>query len=186
MQESFWWRQCSDRYIISLFPILHTPFSPSLISLMVSVDVKHHVWLLFAPWRPLASVIRVTVLSSRSVLVGILQPFLFCPTKAIGFCRRIWGNSCVLRFRCHYLLHNFLFVRMKAICFCDRIWGKSCVHVISFHAAVLLFYNCSFLPSQKRKRTVTCIVAYSGLVCTMFACWSLLYLSAILRSYRAD
>ena len=35
-------------YILSLFPHLHTPFpsfSPSLISLMVSVDVKHHVYL---------------------------------------------------------------------------------------------------------------------------------------------
>ena len=46
MQESFWWWQCSDRYIISLSPHLHTPplFTPSLISLMVSVDVKHHVY----------------------------------------------------------------------------------------------------------------------------------------------
>ena len=47
MQESFWWWQCSNRYIISLFPHLHTPFvrfSPSLISLMVSVDVKHHAY----------------------------------------------------------------------------------------------------------------------------------------------
>ena len=37
----------SDRYIISFFPHLHTPFphfSQSLISLMVSVDVKHHVY----------------------------------------------------------------------------------------------------------------------------------------------
>ena len=37
MQKSFWWWQCSDRYIISLSPHLHTscsPFSPSLISLM--------------------------------------------------------------------------------------------------------------------------------------------------------
>ena len=42
MQESFWWWQCSDRFIISLFPHLHTP---SLISLMVSVDVKHHLHL---------------------------------------------------------------------------------------------------------------------------------------------
>ena len=36
----------SDRYILSLFPHLHThfpAFSPSLISLVVSVDVKHHV-----------------------------------------------------------------------------------------------------------------------------------------------
>ena len=39
----------SDRYIISLSPHLHTPFSPfspSLISLVVSVDVKHRVYLL--------------------------------------------------------------------------------------------------------------------------------------------
>ena len=48
MQESFWWWQCSDRYIISLSPtsILLPPISPSLISLMVSVDVKHNVYLL--------------------------------------------------------------------------------------------------------------------------------------------
>jgi len=49
MQESLWWWQCSDRYIISLFPHLHTcfpSFSPSLISLRDSVDVKHHVYLL--------------------------------------------------------------------------------------------------------------------------------------------
>ena len=49
MQESFWWWQCSDSYIISLFPtsfIPPPPFSLSLISLMVSVDVKHHVYLL--------------------------------------------------------------------------------------------------------------------------------------------
>ena len=39
MQESFWWWQCSDRHILSLSPHLHTPFSSSLISLMVSVDV---------------------------------------------------------------------------------------------------------------------------------------------------
>ena len=47
MQESLWWWQYSGRYIISLFPHLHTPFppfSPSLISLMVSVEIKHHVY----------------------------------------------------------------------------------------------------------------------------------------------
>ena len=43
----------SDRYIISLslFPHLHTPFSPSLTSLMVCVDVKHHVYLLSTQCR---------------------------------------------------------------------------------------------------------------------------------------
>ena len=47
-------RQCSNRYIISITPPppppnINTPFppfSPSLISLMVSVEVKHHVYLL--------------------------------------------------------------------------------------------------------------------------------------------
>ena len=53
MQESFWWWQCSDRYIISLSPHLHTPFphfSPSLVSRTVSVDVKHHVYLTLKPF----------------------------------------------------------------------------------------------------------------------------------------
>ena len=40
MQESFRWRRCSDGYIISLFPHLR----PSLISLVISVDVKHLVY----------------------------------------------------------------------------------------------------------------------------------------------
>ena len=46
MQESFWWWQCSDRYILSFFRHLHTPspFSQSLISLMVSVEFKLHVY----------------------------------------------------------------------------------------------------------------------------------------------
>ena len=54
MQDSFWWWQRSDWCIISLssshasFP----PISPSLISLMVSVDVKHHVYLLTIPPPP--------------------------------------------------------------------------------------------------------------------------------------
>ena len=48
MQKSFWWCQCSDRCIIPppLPPPL--PFSPSLISLMDSVGVKYHVYLLIS------------------------------------------------------------------------------------------------------------------------------------------
>ena len=50
MQESFWWWQCSYTYVYILPlhppPYPFPPFSPSLISLMVSVDVKHHVYLL--------------------------------------------------------------------------------------------------------------------------------------------
>ena len=49
LMKSYWWWQYSDRSIISHSPHLHIPippFSPSLISLMVSVDIKHHVYLL--------------------------------------------------------------------------------------------------------------------------------------------
>ena len=42
MQGSFWWWQCSDRCMLPPPP----PPPPSLISLMVSVDVKHHLYLL--------------------------------------------------------------------------------------------------------------------------------------------
>ena len=52
MQKSFWWWQCSDRYIIFLSPCLHAPFppfSPSLISRTVSVDIKHHVYFTYTP-----------------------------------------------------------------------------------------------------------------------------------------
>ena len=63
-------------YIISLFPNLHTPFSPSLISLVVSVDVKHLfcvcvcVLLLNSP-RRLTSCVEeeVDVLGSPSLIV---------------------------------------------------------------------------------------------------------------------
>ena len=41
-QESFWWWQCSDRYIYSSSSPISIP--PSLISFVVSVNVKHHVY----------------------------------------------------------------------------------------------------------------------------------------------
>ena len=54
---------CSDRYFISLSP---TPFSSSLINLVVYVDVKHHVYLLrtFSELRSCVKV-GVDVLGSR-------------------------------------------------------------------------------------------------------------------------
>ena len=48
MQKSFRWWQCSDSYTVSLSPSAIPPslsFSLSLISLVVSVDVKRHVYL---------------------------------------------------------------------------------------------------------------------------------------------
>ena len=64
MQKSFWRWQCSDSYITSLFSHLRTPFNQSLISLMVSVDIKHHVYLLTYSARPP----RVSASDSVSVL----------------------------------------------------------------------------------------------------------------------
>ena len=64
MRESFWWWQCSDKYIISLFPQLH----PSLVSRMFSVAVKHQerrrLWLRSLPQR-----LRVLILEG---------PWLWC------------------------------------------------------------------------------------------------------------
>ena len=45
MQKSFWWWQCSGRYIISLSPYLHTPsFSPSLWFLWTSSTIFTYVY----------------------------------------------------------------------------------------------------------------------------------------------
>ena len=50
IHESFWWWQFNDKYNYNLIlpppPYPLPPFSPSLISLTVCVDVKHHVYLL--------------------------------------------------------------------------------------------------------------------------------------------
>ena len=73
-QESFWSWQCSDRYIISPPPPPYPlpPFSPSLISLMVSVDIKSHVYVLTGgeSWggRP-----GLSVLMSLMVSVDVKQ-----------------------------------------------------------------------------------------------------------------
>ena len=45
IQESFCWRQCSDRYIYIYIKFPSPPPLSSLINLVVSVDVKHHVYL---------------------------------------------------------------------------------------------------------------------------------------------
>ena len=73
MQESFWWWQCSDRYIISLFSHLHTPFppfSPSLISRTVSVDVKHRVYLLYILKYRLSKFKKMGLIRQGRVKVG--------------------------------------------------------------------------------------------------------------------
>ena len=75
----------SGRYTISLFPHLHNPFppfSPSLISRTVSVDVKHHVYLLCSLLRP--STVH------RQSPVDLVSKRCFTSTETIRTVRE-WG-----------------------------------------------------------------------------------------------
>ena len=98
MQESFWWWQCSDRYIISLFPNLNTsPLSPSLISLMVSVDLRHHVYLLMQRSKDLAYTVSVM--------------FLFCHRQL-----HIWTTSWLYQCQASWLDTHFSQTHMIFVC----------------------------------------------------------------------
>ena len=108
-QKSFWWWQCSNRYIICLF----APLSLTLISLMVSVDVKHHVYLKVSPrgsqfhqLRPSASKLAIPLLSLSSyhehlehllahateVVINIIDHFyiVLFSTLEQTHCARMW------------------------------------------------------------------------------------------------
>ena len=87
MQESFWWWQCSDKYIISLSPPTSIPpFSPSLISRTVSVDVKHHVYLL-------TYVLGSLSLTVLKVSVDVKQHWTGTPFSSKA---RLWPKDMVL------------------------------------------------------------------------------------------
>ena len=80
---------------------LHTPpppFSPSLTSLVVSVDVEHHVYLVTASIPP--------------------SPLLPVPNKPCGFCGR-WA-PCLLSYRLHTPPPPLLPVPNKPCGFCGR------------------------------------------------------------------
>ena len=86
MQKSFRWWQCSERYIISLFPPLHTPlppFFPSLISLVVSVDVMHHVYLL--TYQSTGRLHRTKQCKTSL--------FVFAGSLSCFFCHPQWGTA---------------------------------------------------------------------------------------------
>ena len=72
MQESFWWWQCSNRYKIYNLPLPPPPYplpplptySSSLVllvSFMVSVDIKHHVYLAASGHRKITKHTRFRV-----------------------------------------------------------------------------------------------------------------------------
>ena len=79
--------------MLSLSPHLHTPFPQSLISLMVSVDVKHHVYLLILRTNYLpCGLILIDVLSNTQVF------YTTASTKpADEHIDRSWWNLMVLR-----------------------------------------------------------------------------------------
>ena len=92
MQESFWWWQCSDRYIISLSPHLHAPFplsSPSLISIMVYVDVKHCVYLQIAYSKEQGKCIHQKAGHRHQKLLNVLTLYVFIRKKEMMNWRQI-------------------------------------------------------------------------------------------------
>ena len=68
-------------YILSLFP--HPPFSPSLISLMVCVDVKHHSLLSGRLWPSRPAAVRGTSVPANPLQLSFLS-------KSCG----LWTLSC--------------------------------------------------------------------------------------------
>ena len=74
----------TSRYIISLSPPPPYPFLPSLISLMVSVDVKHHVCLL-TYWSHFLSICHLHV-------TFLARSFMSVCTQ----CSCVWSNSFII------------------------------------------------------------------------------------------
>ena len=120
---------CSDRYIISVFPHLHIliysslppppPFSPSLISLMVSVDVKHHVYLITC-WicsEPVWSSGKAGKAGKRDLgSIPLWRSFLF---KSCG----LWTLSC------DFVPHNYetlKWLSSLSILMQESFWWRQC------------------------------------------------------------
>ena len=76
----------SNKYIISLLPHLHPPsptLLPSLISLMVSVDVKHHVYLLTYLLLPSKTFHWVAVFCSHTGFPARQEVYYVWPVKVV-------------------------------------------------------------------------------------------------------
>ena len=76
------WLRCSDGYIISLFPLLHTPFSPVSISLIVSMNVKQHVYLPTGTISVQAKIRQVLKEDYNGRIVNLSQPSGSCDQAA--------------------------------------------------------------------------------------------------------
>ena len=130
MQESFWWWQCSDGYNLppsSPTSIPSSLFSPSLISVMVSVDVKHHVYLLTtsilpSPISPSLINLMVSVDVKHHVYLLTFRICALCRVREL----HVWSifiTFHAIRAATHYLGRNmFHFWRVDAV----LQWGCYC------------------------------------------------------------
>ena len=98
----------TDRYIISFSPHRHTPFPPfppSLISLMISVDVKHHAYLLRTPSPSPFSHLFVLSVYSFHLLLSI-----YLSVELIGDSAWKLARSLCCLIKISGVLHNPLYV----------------------------------------------------------------------------
>ena len=196
-QESPWWWQCSDKWLISLLPHLHTPFapfSPSLISLVVSVAVKHHVYLI------------------NYFSIGVLEG---CRKARHGVCSQHWrsprfprtpaisrGNSLSARPADVVMSRDLRLWRAAFVCvsimmswrlYCDlQLWYIACVYndvmtAVSWLAAVAYRLSVSIMTSWRLYRDlrlwrIACLCAYNDVMTAVS--WLALWRIACLCAYN--
>ena len=124
--------ECSDRYIISLSSHLRTPFSPSLISRMVSVDIKHHVYLL-AVWIQIwpsvdAGIVWLsTIYFLHQIMVSFFFKFFFCMMYIYSIFHSCLGGGCALECECVCVWV------CVCVCVCVCVWACFSVCVPHTH-----------------------------------------------------
>ena len=168
MQKSFWWWQCSDRYIISLFPHLHTPFPLLPVPnkpLTVSVDVKHHAYLLTdSHWPESESALRWKEgrKEGRNLKFRFLTPGRFgvqvqCCFTSRASTRTITVKDDHLSF--HTLSSWTLFCYATLLCFvllsCRSFRSlPQCCQLVQFRRSAPLRSTRSTQRMPRRKKTV--------------------------------
>ena len=115
MQKSFWWWHCSDRYNLPLPPPpypLPPPSPPSLIILMVSVDVKHPVYLLQWSWFARVNALcNISRKKSREVAASL--PGRFLSRRCLTLCITMEVKPRIAKqYKCHHW------------CSCKNYWEK--------------------------------------------------------------
>ena len=142
MHKSFWWWQYNDRYIISSPPPhLHSPFSPSLINLMVFVDIKHHdhvyledsllmVWQLWKVWVVSLPVPSFFCLQSP---LSAVSPFLCLESPFSCVCSLPFSMSAV---------SLFLSLESPFSCVCSLPFSLSAVSLLLCRFSFSILFPC--------------------------------------------